>query len=434
MKFTIPYLDRSFPLEIPEENFLALAEPNPFTPGAAPAALLRDALLRPLGPGPLRPSGEGPSLEEFLSGGKKVLLILNDATRPTPTPAMLEALDEVLGGKLGELPGLGFIIATGAHRAPTEDEYRQIFGKFYGPFREKTSAHNARKEDELVSLGTSSRGTPLVFNRKVLEADRIIITGSVEPHYFAGFTGGRKAFLPGTAGRSSIEANHKLSLDPRARALALEGNPVHEDMMDALKGFRIPVFSLMTVLDRDQDIVAASAGDMEASFLQMTQAAGAIFSVKIPRRGDIVVSVAKFPMDIDFYQSQKAIDNGALALRDGGRLILVSSCRTGIGDRGFAELLARAAGPGEALELIDREYRLGYHKAAKLAAVALRARIVAVAELPREELEPLFIEKSPSPQAALEEALEAAKAGGISRPQVVFIPDGCLTVPAIEKG
>jgi nickel-dependent lactate racemase len=430
MTFTIPYLDRSFPLEIPEENFLALAEPRALSPGAGPAALLREALLRPLGP-----SGEGPSLAEFLSGGEKVLVILNDATRPTPSPAMLEALDEALGGKLGELPGLGFIIATGAHRAPTEDEYRQILGEFYGPFRGKTAAHDARNEDELVFLGASSRGTPLFFNRKVLEADRIIITGSVEPHYFAGFTGGRKAFLPGTAGRKSIEANHKLSLDPRARALALEGNPVHEDMMDALKGFAIPVFSLMTVLDKDQNITAASAGDMEASFLKMTEAAEAIFSVKIPSRGDIVVSAAKFPMDIDFYQSQKAVDNGALALRDGGRLILVSPCRTGIGDRGFAELLARSAGPREALEMIDREYRLGYHKAAKLAAAALRVRISAVAELPPEELEPLFIEKSPSPQAALDEALEAAKAGGIARPQVVFIPDGCLTVPdPIERG
>jgi nickel-dependent lactate racemase len=140
-------------------------------------------------------------------------------------------------------------------------------------------------------------------------------------------------------------------------------------------------------------------------------------------------------MDIDFYQSQKAVDNGALALRDGGRLILVSPCRTGIGDRGFAELLARSGGPGEALEMIEKEYRLGYHKAAKLAAVALRARISAVAELPGEELEPLFIRKSPSPQAALDEALEAAKAGGIARPQVILIPDGCLTVPdPVEKG
>jgi nickel-dependent lactate racemase len=321
------------------------------------------------------------------------------------------------------------LVATGAHRGPTEAEYRQILGTLCDKLRGRCVHHDARRDEDMTDLGVTRNGTPMLLNKRLFEADRIIVTGSVEPHYFAGFTGGRKAFLPGIAAYTTVEANHKLALSAAARSLALEGNPVHEDMMDALPLIKAPVFSLMTVLDKEQRVAAATAGDLMASFYAAVEIARQIFCVKVRARADIVVSVAKFPMDIDLYQSQKAIDNGAAALKDGGTLILVSSCRDGLGDKAYAELLSSAKSPADALERIRGAYKLGYHKAAKMAAVSARAVVRAVTELPPDRLAAMFIAAAPSPQAALDEALARAKQRGVAVPAILVLPDGCVTVP-----
>ncbi|GHV96408.1 transcriptional regulator [Spirochaetia bacterium] len=427
MKIEIPYLQKTFPLEFPDENLLTIAEPNEYTVTGTCEALLSDALHKPWGEG--AKSGGGKSFAEFLRGGKRILIIINDATRPTPTEAILAVL-------LPELEAAGFspdaltlIVATGAHRAPTEDEYRQILGAFSSKLRSRCVHHDSRNDADMVDLGSTRNGTPILLNKQLFEADRIIATGSVEPHYFAGFTGGRKAFLPGIAAYRTIQANHKQALSPAACSLALEGNPVHEDMMDALPLIKAPVFSFMTVLDKEQGVAAATAGDLMASFYAAVDIARKIFCVSIPAKADIVVSVAKFPMDIDLYQSQKAIDNGAAALKDGGTLILVSSCRDGIGDEAYANLLAQAASPQDAIERIRAGYKLGFHKAAKMAEVSARASICAVSELPAQRLNSMFIEKAASPQEALDTALAAARAKGIARPKILILPDGCVTVP-----
>jgi nickel-dependent lactate racemase len=237
--------------------------------------------------------------------------------------------------------------------------------------------------------------------------------------------------LPGIASYTTIEANHKQALSPKAHSLALDGNPVHEDMMDALPLIKAPVFALMTVLDKEQKVAAATAGALMESFYVAVEIARKIFCVPVTAKADIVVSVAKFPMDIDLYQSQKAIDNGAIALKDGGTLILVSSCRDGIGDEAYAQLLASAQNPADALERIRAGYKLGYHKAAKMAEVSARATIQAVTELSAMRLKSMFIESASSPQAALDEALEKAKKQGVTVPKILVLPDGCVTVPEI---
>lgn len=247
------------------------------------------------------------------------------------------------------------------------------------------------------------------MNKLVFASERIIVTGSVEPHYFAGFTEGRKAFLPGVAGYQTIVANHKLALNEAAHSLALEGNPVHEDMMDALQLIKAPMFAHMTVLDKEQQIAAVTSGDLVVSFTKAVVIAKQIFCVQIPRQADVVVSVAKFPMDINLYQSQKAIDNGALAVKDGGTLILVSSCREGIGDQIFADLLSQSSTPDEAMKTIEQGYKLGYHKAAKMAAVSKRINVQAMTELEDAQLTSLFIEPVHDLQKAIDKALQKAK-------------------------
>ncbi|MCP4672877.1 MAG: DUF2088 domain-containing protein, partial [Desulfobacula sp.] len=163
------------------------------------------------------------NFKEFLSDAKKVLVIVNDATRPTPTKKILEFIFDDL-----KQTDFNFIIATGAHRGPSQEEYLQIFGSFYEQIKKRIIVHDARADEDMVYLGDSSNGTQMYVNKAGVEADKIIIISSVEPHYFAGYTGGRKSFLPGIAGYKTIEQNHKLALVPEAKSLALEGNPVHE--------------------------------------------------------------------------------------------------------------------------------------------------------------------------------------------------------------
>ncbi|MDR3199913.1 MAG: nickel-dependent lactate racemase [Spirochaetales bacterium] len=425
MKIDLPYLDRTFPLEFPDENLMALAEPNEFISAGDSGFLLQEALSHAIG----SDGKPGPGLREFLQGGSRILVILNDATRPTPTEAMLKVLlrDIEEAGLKDDM--LTFIIATGGHRAPTEAEYKQILGCFCERLRKRCVYHDSRKSEDMVDLGKTRNGTPILLNKILFEADRIIATGSVEPHYHAGFTGGRKAFLPGTAAYITIQTNHTRALSPKARALALEGNPVHEDMMDALALIKAPVFALMSVLDKKQGVAAATAGDIGTSFYAAVEIARKIFCVSVPAKADIVVSVAKFPMDIDLYQSQKAIDNGAVALKDGGTLILVSACREGVGDETYAKLLMQSSSPQDAIKRIEAGYKLGYHKAAKMAEVSARATVRAVTQIPPEQLAGMFIKSAASPQEALNEALDEARSRGIKTPKIIILPDGCITIP-----
>lgn len=360
---------------------------------------------------------------QFLGNAGKVLVIVNDATRPTPTQKVLDVIFPELSKT-----NFHFIIATGAHRGPSQEEYVQIFGDFYEKIKDRIIVHDARKERDMVYLGDSGNGTPMWVNKAGTQADKIIIISSVEPHYFAGYTGGRKSFLPGIAGYQTIEANHKLALVPEARALALDGNPVHEDMMDAIKTVKQDIFSIMTVLDKHHKVYATCAGHIHDSFYAAIDAANQVFAARLDQKADIVVSVVKFPQDIDLYQAQKGIDNAKLALKEDGIMILVAKCRCGIGGKAFADLLGSCDTPKAALDKIEQGYVLGYHKAAKMAEIGLWARIWGVTDVEPDVIEKLFITPFSDLQTALDRALEE-KGGNAS---VLFLMDGGLTVPLLK--
>jgi len=252
----------------------------------------------------------------------------------------------------------------------------------------------------------------------------------VEPHYFAGYTGGRKAFLPGVAAYETIQQNHLLALHANAQALSLKGNPVHEDMMDAMSVLKeIDVFAIMTVLDSDHDICAVKTGDLSDSFYAAIDKADEVFCVDIPQKADIVISVAPYPMDIDLYQSQKALDNGKLALNEDGILIMVAKCRTGIGEEGFFKLMSSAPCARSVLEKIKEGYKLGYHKAAKMAEINLWAQSWAVSDLSDDEMRAVHLKPYHDLKVALEEAI-AQKGENAS---IIVLPFGSITVPKVSE-
>lgn len=383
--------------------------------------IISSALSKPIGMEPF---------VEFARKAERLLVIVNDATRPTPTRTVLESLRDVLA----EHPDVKFIVATGVHRAPTEDEMEFIFGDALDEFRDRIFIHDARRSEDMVYLGKSTNGTEMFLNKMVPEIGNILVIGSVEPHYFAGYTGGRKSFLPGVASYRTIEMNHKLALSDSARALALEGNPVHEDMIDAMNVLKdLNVFSIQTVLTGDHKIYAVTAGDLFESFDAAIERANEVFCVELEKKANIVITVAPYPMDIDLYQSQKALDNGKLALEHGGILILVSKCRMGVGEEAFLKLLDSAEDMEGVLDKIGGEYVLGYHKAAKMAQIGTWAEMWMVSDLPDGTVKRAKLVPQPSVQDALDKAIVEMRARG-KEPGLVIMPAGSLTVPLVKGG
>ncbi|MBS3782173.1 MAG: nickel-dependent lactate racemase [Candidatus Thermoplasmatota archaeon] len=408
MQIDIPYAGEKVTVEIEDERVNKILYPNEVKKKDEEEVVV-NALKDPI---------DKPQFSEFITDG--TLFIVNDATRPTPTSRVLALMEKEL-----EEYDVEFIVATGSHREPTEEEFEWIFGDIYEKRKKNIHFHDA-KNDEMVNLGTTERGTDVKFNKMVSEAENVVAINTVEPHYFAGFTGGRKSFLPGVASYETITQNHEFALEEEARTLRLEGNPVHEDMMDAFSKFTSDVFALNMTLDRDGDIHNATAGDMEKSFLSEVEVAKRLFGVSIKQRSEIVVTAAH-PIDVNLYQSHKALENGKLALAEGGIIILVSQCPEGIGPRNFYELMASMDDPEEVLNKIEDEYKLGYHKAAKIVELCEDSSIWCVSELDENKTEKAFIQSKEDIQTALDEALSTTNG------KATFLIEGGMVVPMIES-
>lgn len=416
MDIQVPYgKDEKLNVSLNDSNVLDVVYPNKVAEQNETEILLK-AVDTPI---------SSKSFSNFLEDSNDVLFIVNDGTRPTPTAKVLDIIYNQIKDK-----NIKFIIATGVHRAPTQEEFDFIFGKYYNIFKDQIYVHDSKKDEDMVHIGTSKNGTEMYVNRLGTEAHKIVIIGSVEPHYFGGYTGGRKSFLPGIASRKTIAQNHKHALKLEAQALALDGNPVHEDMIDALKTIADKeIFSIQTVLDGERRLYGVSSGHIHESFYAAIDKAKEVFCVKIPEKADIVVSIAPYPMDIDLYQSQKALDNGKLALKKNGILIMVSKCRTGIGEPTFFELLSSSATPDKALETIDKGYKLGYHKAAKMAEIGTWAEMWGVCDLEDKDMNSIFIKPFHDLQKAIDKAIEEKG----HEAKVLFLMDGSITVPYVER-
>ena len=416
MKIEIPYAKEKVVVEIAGDRILGVIEPNPVYIGDE-NEVIEKGIQNPI---------NSKSFDDFIKDAKDLLFIVNDHTRPTPTAKVLDVIYDRIKDK-----HIKFIIATGTHRGPTEDEFDFIFGKYYKILKDRIYVHDSTKDEDMVYLGTASSGTEMFVNRLGVGAHKLVPISSVEPHYFAGYTGGRKSFLPGIASYKTIEQNHKHGLCTQAKVLVLDGNPVHEDMVDAIKTVAgKEIFSIQTVLDGEKRVYGCTSGHIDDSFLAAIDKAHEVFCVDIKEKADIVVSVADYPADVDLYQSQKALEHGRLALKKGGIIVLVSACRTGIGREDiYFKLLASSQSPQEALEKSERDYELGYHKAAKMADLATWGEIWGVTGLTDEEMKSAFI----TPFRSIQQAIDSALVKKGDKAKILFLMDGSLTVPIMTN-
>ena len=377
------------------------------------ATLIRQTCAQPL---------DSPALGEFLRGAKDLLVVINDATRATPTGQILHALHE----QLAAVGRLSIIVATGLHRAPTDDEYRTLLGPTHDDFRSVCIAHNGNKPESLEWVDGGERR--ILMNPAISAADRILVINSVEPHFFAGYTAGRKSFLPGLAGYPSVEASHAGAVSEAAAPLQIKGNPIRE-FINRNTAFvdRAKVFALQVVLDRDDKIAGVCAGNIDSAFRLACAVAHKLYTMPVHRRYEIVLALVRPPLDINLYQTEKAWEHARYALAPGGILVCASACREGAGSDFYERLNAEYPDHSRWLALADQPYRLGLHKLVRTARMWQQGELWVISGVDELTARRAWYEPKPSVQQALDEAL--AKKG--AEASMLIIDDAALTVPVV---
>ena len=364
------------------------------------------------------------TLRSIVRSGEKVAIVTSDNTRPFPGHI-------VLPQAIGELESAGIppaditvTVALGIHRPLGADEIRALVGDAtYGRVRCENS-----KPDDFVRLGVTSRGTPVEITRAVAAADRRVTLGNIEYHYFAGYSGGAKALIPGVSTRAAIQSNHRMMVRPEAAAGRIDGNPVRADIDEVLEYCPID-FIVNVVLDEHKKIVRAFAGHPIAAHRAGCAFLDCLYSKRLPGKSDIVIaSQGGSPKDVNLYQLQKALDNAKYAVRDGGVVILAGTCDEGMGEPVFEEWMTSAASPESIIERIGSDFQLGGHKAAAIAMTLQRADIYLVSEMDADFVGGIFMRPYKTVREALAAALE--KLGPDA--SVLVMPYAGSTLPIIE--
>ena len=326
----IPYHTGMMPLKVDEKNLKAVIRPSePELVGKSERELVADALRNPIG---------SESLSKLAAGKKKILLITSDHTRAMPSkltmPIMLEEIRS--GAPDAEID---IIIATGSHRATTEDELRVMLGDDLVD-KEKIYVHDCNKEEDMREICLLPSGAVFRVNRMATECDLLVAEGFIEPHFFAGFSGGRKSVMPGIASIETVNVNHsyRALASPYAISGVLDDNPVHVDMVAAARAVNL-AFIMNVALDADKKIIAAFAGDMEQAHQAGCDFVSS-YSMQPAVNGDVVVtSNGGYPLDQNLYQAPKAASTAAMCVGEDGVIVLVSACSDGFGGEYFEEIM-----------------------------------------------------------------------------------------------
>ena len=329
---------------IPEKNFIgSFSASVPAAVAADEILAVQNALDHPFDSAPL---------EELAAGADNAVIIASDHTRPVPAKILTTELLHRLRAGNKDLD-ITILIATGCHRSTTEKELISMFGEKIVA-EEKIYIHDCDDEAMLCDMGELPSGSSLRINKLAAETDLLISEGFIEPHFFAGFSGGRKAILPGISSRRTVMENHCAEFinSPYARTGILENNPIHCDMA-AAAGLAGLVFSLNVVLDSQKKIVAAYAGSPAAVLAEGAAFLDGHCRTDIPEADIVITSNGGYPLDQNVYQCVKSMSAGEVVCRDGGVIITVASCADGHGGEGFYQTLKQSSSPGELLRKIS---------------------------------------------------------------------------------
>ena len=422
MRVPLPYGEGTIAAHIPDGAIVLT--PAPSAPIADPIAAVRDAIASPLA---------SPPLARLARAGQSACIVVSDVTRPVPNDVILPPLLDALEGAGVRRDDITILIGTGLHRPSRDDERERILGREIAA-RYRVIDHDARDAASYRHLLTTARGVDVALNRAYLDADLRVVTGFVEPHLFAGYSGGGKAVLPAIAGAAAIMANHDARMvgHPKATWCTTEGNPIFEEMRDVALASGVS-FCVNVTLDERKRVTGVFAGELAAAHDAAIAQAARQALRPLPQLCDVVVATNMgYPADLVLYQSVKGLSVAAQACAPGGAILLVAECREGVGGAEYVDLLHTETSPGALLDRIAHGETVHDQWQVQVQAmVQARFDVWLHSSLPREAVERAHLRYAPDVDGTLA-AIVAAKRAALGRePAVCVLPYGQLTVPRV---
>lgn len=417
MEIKLPFGRSDVTACLPDEYTVDIIEPSDVPADPDPLGCVVQALEAPLG---------GCKLEDF-AGARSVSIAISDKTRPVPhhylLPPLLERLEKIGIAQ----QAITLYIAPGTHTPMEPSEYSMVLPEsVYSKF--KIISHDSTDESNLVLLGETGRGTPVWVNRGYVAADLRIVLGNIEPHQFAGFSGGVKTAAIGLAGQLTITRNHALMMHPDSRLGDYETNPARQDVEEI--GEKIGVhFALNAVLNHHKKIVHVLAGTPRAVMAAGIPLSRRVCQVKVPELYDfIITSAGGHPKDINLYQAQKALGHATLVMRPGGTVILVAACPEGAGSQCYETWVKQRHTNQQVIYDFNREgFRIGPHKAYQIARDAAKVYVLFCTEMAQDLVSDLLMNPVDSLQAGIDEVLPGLSTSS----RIGVMPNAASTIPFV---
>ena len=389
-----------------------------YRPAAGPRELVEESLRSPIGSSPLH---------ELSRGKRRVVLLASDHTRPVPSkiivPQMLEEIRR--GNPEAEIT---ILIATGCHRGPTREELEEKFGPQIVS-KEHIFIHDSADEAVMVDMGTLPGGGKLLLNRLAVQADLLVSEGFIKPHFFAGFSGGRKSVLPGVAGRETVYANHcaRFIDDPNARCGILEGNPIHQDMLFAAQKANL-AFIVNVVIDSAHRVIASFAGDCDQAHREGTKFLEGLCRVPAVPADIVITTNNGYPLDQNIYLTVKGLCTAEAAAKPGGVIIMAAACEDGAGGEAFFQTFAQDRDADHILKQIRavpaEKTQADQWQSQIFARILSHFQVIFISQAPDEMVRAFHMTPAHSLEQALKQAEELLGYAG----SITVIPEGISTI------
>jgi nickel-dependent lactate racemase len=392
-----------------------------------PVENIKNAIKNPISSSPLK------GIIEEKQNLNQICIVVSDATRPVPSHLIIEALVEELNSYGIEDKKIIVLIATGLHRSSHEEELARILGKELKT-RLKVINHNAKDKDSLHYLGKTSNNIPIYINKYYYESDVKILTGYVEPHFFFGFSGGRKSLVPGIAGAETIQLNHSAEniSSPYSRFGIYRKNPMHKNAMEIARLVGVD-FIVNVCIDENHRITQVAAGDLEKAYNQLVEYQLKEVFKEITEPYDIIIcGNGGYPLDLNLYQAVKSMAIGEIAVKEGGTIISVNECSDGIGEGQdeFRELLFSGMKPVEIYrKILNKEIVVADQWEIQiLARILMKAEIYVVSKLYENELGTIGLKYAKT----VEEAIQFSHKTHGNDPSILILPNGPQILPLLK--
>lgn len=412
-------------VRLPEAAEATVIEKPPMPVPASPEAVVAQAFANPVG---------SATLAELARGRKSACILICDITRPVPNGRFLQPMVRMMVEAGIPLEAITILVATGLHRPNEGAELAELVGDPWVLENVRVENHFALDDAAHVELGTTSNGVPVTLDRRLVEADLKIATGLVEPHFMAGYSGGRKVVAPGVAGHRTIRTFHSARFmgDPAATQCNLVNNPLHEAQLEIVRQLG-DVYALNTVLDDRRNLIFASFGEIIESHLAAVDFVRAFTEIPVGRRfRTVLTSAAGYPLDQTYYQTVKGMVTPIDILEPGGTLIIASSCNEGIGSAHYREAQERlvAEGPDAFLDRINAKRFADideWQTQKQLEPMRIGEVVLFTKGLSPADLEITGVTVTDDLDATIASALER------NGPEIAVIPEGPYVVPFARK-